>query len=162
MTAFSLPIGPAKPLLAVVAAHGLTDLDSWDWAPHYAFWLLLPLPSPAVTALFCASSLSHLTAELGDVGSFVLHAGLAVTAAQCGELAAFNVMLAYLAFVHVPAHYRRCLQRGRRPGALAAAAVGGLAACLSHTTGSTFVFGNRMQRVAIAHICHEYVLEQAR
>ena len=159
-TVYPLILRHAKPLVAAVGAHGITDLDSFDWVPHYAFWGLVPLPGLVLTAVFIASSIMHFAHELGDYGSLALHGYVGIVALQRGRHAAFNAMIDYLAFVHVPLHYARCWRNGRKPGLLLAGVATLMGAAASpRMIADPFVFGHRMQRVVIAHISHEYVLE---
>ena len=66
MTRIDVRLAPwTRPLLAVVATHGLTDLSQPRVFGRYACWLALPLPSRAVTVLFCLASWVHLRRELG-------------------------------------------------------------------------------------------------
>ncbi len=159
MTAHLLFLRRARPLVTTVMAHGATDLDSLGWVPHYAFWGLVPLPGLVLTAVFITSSILHFAEELGEWGSLALHALVGLTALQRGPHAAFNVMLDYLIFVHVPLHYARCWRNGRKPGLMFASAATLVGVAFSpRVITEPFLFGNRMQRVAVAHISHEYAL----
>ena len=158
MTAFHLEVAEWKPALAVVAAHGMTDLNTVDWIPHYIVWALLPMPSIAVTGLFCASSLVHFAEDGGPLLSVFVHASAALVAVRKGPNAAFKVMLAYLLVWHTPSHYQRHWKEGRKRGlAIAAAATAaGLLCC--RRLPDRLPFTNWVQRIVIAHISNELAL----
>lgn len=148
-----------RPVLALVAVHGISDLDSPAFIAPYVTWTLLPLPSAVITPLFCVMSLLHFADDLGVLRSVVLHTVVAAVGLRSGMQNAFHVMLGYLALVHVPAHYRRCWVRGRYRGlALAATCTLGALTLCHRAIGETLVFGHWMQRVVISHICNELVL----
>ena len=160
MTAFHLCVKHTKPFVAVVAAHGLTDLDSRQWMPPYLVWALAPLPGALLTLLFCAASTVHFADDYGPRVSVGVHGAVAAIAASRGLQTAFDAMITYLAVVHTPAHYARCKRAGRTRG-LAIAGVGtALALAAMPYAPDTIVVGHWMQRVVIAHICHEYTLAQ--
>tara|TARA_X000001036_G_scaffold381407_1_gene373423 strand:- start:389 stop:868 length:480 start_codon:yes stop_codon:yes gene_type:complete len=148
--------GAAKPAFAIVAAHGLTDLDSSAWVTPYLTLALLPMPTEAVTALFCASSVFHFSEDSSPLLSAGLHTLVLVAGLFFGVQTAFMTMLGYLALLHVPAHYTRCAFRGRGHAAKWALVVGGAAAL-----GSVFLpevdvsFGDELQRLVIAHVVVE-------
>ncbi len=159
---YPLVLRRAKPLIAAAGAHGITDLDSLGWVPHYAFWNIVPMPGLVLTSVFIVSSHMHFAHELGEWGSFALHGYIGLVALQCGRHAAFNAMLDYLIFVHVPLHYARCWRNGRKPGLVLAGVATLMGMALSpRIVTEPFVFGHRMQRIVIAHISHEYVLEHS-
>lgn len=147
----------ARPLIAAVAAHGITDLDSTAWPPWYALCCLLPMPDDAVTAWFCASSVCHFADDVGLGGSLALHACSAAVLAAAGPQRALDLMLGYLSCVHVPSHYWRCARRGRWRGLALAGATTALAwgavsrldyVCVSHG----------VQRIVTAHVLTEWCL----
>ncbi len=159
MTVHTLVTSGIRPALLAVAAHGLTDLDGWDWRQHYALWVLLPIPSSVVTPLFCMGSLVHFAEDVGPAGSAMVHALVLAFGLRYGKQASFRAMLAYLACVHVPSHYRRCWRR-RRYRALALAGAGTLLALAlrHHLPGDTVALGHLVQRIVISHIMHELSL----
>ncbi|MBD39103.1 MAG: hypothetical protein CMB11_01790 [Euryarchaeota archaeon] len=151
MTAFTLTLAPAaRPALAIVATHGLTDFGSAALTPSYLLCLACPAPSVLVTALFCAASVLHLSLEAGWLGSLALHALAAVLDWTHGHDVAFGAFLAYLACVHTPQHYARERRRGN--GALVTlATLAGLGlACVWAPV--TFVLTDALQRVVVAHV----------
>ena len=158
MTVFSLCVKHTKPFVAVVAAHGLTDLDSRRWVPPYLVWALVPLPGVLLTTLFCAASAMHFAEDYGPRASLAVHGGVAAIAACAGLQTAFDAMLAYLAVVHTPAHYARCYRNGRTQGLALAGAGTALALVVMPYTPDAIVVGHWMQRIVIAHICHEHTL----
>lgn len=159
MTVYELELGMvARPALALVVAHGLTDLESTESLVYYIVWTLLPLPSPAVTALFCMASVSHFSDDIGTRGSTALHALVWLVGARYGKQAAFHAMLAYLVLFHVPFHYSRCI-RNCRWRALRIACIGSIVAlALSPRMPSTVQLTDVVQRLAIAHIVYERTL----
>ena len=161
MTAFSLCVQHTKPLVAVVAAHGLTDLDSRRWVPPYLVWALAPMPGVILTALFCAASTIHFADDFGPRVSVAVHGTVAAIAAFAGMQTAFDVMLTYLAVVHAPAHYARCYRTGRMEGLALAGAGTALALVAMPYVPNTLLVDHWIQRVVIAHICHEYTLTRS-
>lgn len=157
MVAFPLLLRGTQPALAVVAAHGMTDLDSADWVPVYAAWCLVP--DVLVTPAFVASSIVHFESDIGRPASLVFHCGLGVLGLLLGQQIAFEAVLFYLTAVHVPLHYRRCLLRGRVGGVGVAAIATVAFLFFSDQIGGVFSFEDVFQRIASAHITHEVVLE---
>jgi hypothetical protein len=155
MTRFLIRAAGVKPLVAIVATHGLTDLDSIAWLPHYALLSLLPIPSPLVTALFCLSSVVHFSEDVGMVGSVLIHGAVAGVGYVRGVQVALKSMLYYLSFFHVPMHYWRCYVRNRYLAAMATAAVTAVAVAFSRTMNDWVPLTDGMQRVATAHIFTE-------
>ena len=156
---FQLRVAPLP--LAVVGAHGVTDLDFPGFWVGYTACLLTPLPSTIVTLLFVLGSVLHFADDLGPRGSGALHAGLLVVGAGFGLQAAFDAMVSYLAFVHVPAHYARCWARGRFTAlwfAWTCTAVG-YAVAAAHGA-RTLPLGDALQRIVLAHIVTEWRLAQ--
>ena len=160
MVAFHLLLPGTQPALAVVAAHGMTDLDSADWVPVYMAWCLVP--DVLVTPAFVASSIVHFESDLGRFGSLLLHCAVGVLWLLRGQQIAFEAILFYLTVVHVPLHYRRCLLRGRVRGLGVAATATVAFVSLSDQIGGVFSFEDVFQRIASAHIIHEVVLEYRR
>lgn len=158
MVKFVLDVAGWKPALVVVAAHGITDLNTREWIPHYLGWLLLPLPPSMVTGVFCAASFVHFADDGGPWVTLLAHAGSALVAVLKGKEAAFKAMLTYLLIWHTPRHYARHLKEGRARG-LALSAVATVAAlALCHRLPSRIPLTDTMQRVVIAHISHELSL----
>lgn len=147
--------GAAKPAFALVATHGLTDLDSLAWVAPYGALALLPIPTEVTTALFCAASLFHFSDDFGKVGSLAVHTGVLLVGLVYGVQAAFMTMLAYLTLFHVPSHYARCALRGRSAWR-ATLAVGAAAAALSLLAPEVdLAFGDELQRLVTAHVAVE-------
>ena len=121
MTAYPLDVRGWKPMVAAVAG-ARTDLGApcRQWLPHYLLWACLPLPSRAVTALFCAASVVHfaeetvLLARAAAWESALVHAAVAAVGARFGTGPAFKAMLAYLTLRHTPQHYARQWRGGQR------------------------------------------------
>ena len=158
MTRFDLDVAHWKPALAVVAAHGVTDLNTFEWVPHYAMWMLLPMPSVAVTAAFCAASIVHFAEDSGPWPAVIVHATAAVIGARRGGDAAFKAMLAYLLVWHVPHHYRRHV-RERRWRGLALAGLATLTTLLArHRLPDRLPLCDALQRIVLAHISCEMSL----
>ena len=158
MVRFVVDIAGWKPALAVVAAHGMTDLNTREWIPLYLGWLLLPLPPSMVTGIFCASSIVHFANDGGPWVTLLAHAGSALVGMLKGKDAAFKAMLTYLCLWHTPRHYARHWKQGRARG-LALSAVATVAAlALCHRLPNRLPLTDTMQRVVIAHISHELSL----
>lgn len=161
MTRFLIQAAGVKPILAVIAAHGLTDLDSRRWVAPYTASLLLPLPSPAVTGVFCVASVCHFASDVGFKGSVFVHCAVLAAGLFFGVQAAFKAMMCYLALVHVPFHYLRCCIYKRCCGAKAVAKVSLLAALLSFQMGDWVPLTDGMQRLATAHIFTESAISSS-
>ena len=155
MTNFQLEVASWKPALAVVAAHGMTDLHEWDWVPHYMLWTLLPLPSFMVTGLFCASSVAHFAEDGGPLVSLAAHASVALIGLRRGADVAFKAMLSYLLLWHTPRHYLRHWRKGRKRGVYVAALATAVGLLYCRRLPNRLPFGDLMQRIVIAHISHE-------
>ena len=146
--------GIAKPAFALVSVHGLTDLDSRAWVVPYAAMALLPVPTEAVTALFCVASVWHFKDDAGLAASMGTHLAVLVIGLVYGMQAAFTAMLYYLALVHVPAHYTRCVFRGRGHAAWRVLATGVVAAGLTMVVDGDLEvpFTDEVQRLIMAHV----------
>lgn len=155
MTRFLVHTVCVKPLIAITATHGLTDLDSPRWIPPYLAAVIVPLPSPVVTWVFCAASVGHFASDMGIVGSLGLHSAVLLVGLLFGVQPAFKAMLCYLALVHVPMHYLRCVLQKRRMGAMVVACVSAIATVLSGSMGEWVPLTDGMQRAAVAHIATE-------
>ena len=160
----SFPIFLSKrafhPLFSAVAAHGATDVDS-DWCiPSYVLFCATPLPPPFVTAVFNLASVVHFAADVGVVGSFALHALVALVGVVWGSQHASRLMMAYLAFAHVPLHYARCLATGRH-SAIVAAALFTAVVAIGTRGMDTICLSQATQRVVVAHVFVEKMIRTA-
>jgi hypothetical protein len=156
---FGLSTPAARVIGALVASHGVTDLNSLDCLLLYLVSWLAPLKPKSVTVVFCALSALHFAEDVGPRGSAALHAALLVVGARWGPQRAMELMMFYITFLHLPLHYARCWRRGRTRG-LALAAVTSAAAVVaaSRTKRERVTLTNGMQRAAIAHILYEAAL----
>ena len=68
---------------------------------------------------------------------------------------ALEIMLAYLSFVHTPAHYVRCWRRERWCALSLAAAATAIAGAVVRSLGVVRV-SHAVQRLVIAHVVCEY------
>ena len=156
MCVFKFNVVHIRPLVAMVGAHGATDLAAIrQFPPIYLAAYLVPLPPKVVTALFFAASMVHFAEDIGPDGSLALHSVAGFVWLAFGAQRGLEVVLAYLALLHMPAHYIRCWRR-RRWGALVAAA---LATCvaLSATRHMRVVsVDHAMQRLVAAHVWTEF------
>lgn len=159
MGVYVMDVRRARPLIAAVAAHGITDLDSAAWPPWYTLCCLLPLPGHAVTACFCAGSVFHFADDVGLGGSLALHACSAAVLALTGTQRALDLMLGYLACVHVPSHYWRCARRGRWRGLAIAGATTALALGAASRLDYVCVT-HGVQRLVTAHVLTEWCRAQ--
>ena len=154
MTRMHFALTPwTRPLLALVAPHGLTDLRQPGVYGRYACWLALPLPSNLVTLLFCLASVVHLRADVGASGSLFVHALVYEVHQLLGPQVAFNSFLVYFALLHTPNHYHTELTHGDARlvvlGVLCSAAL--LLPCVWPLQRG-FTLTDGLQRVVIAHI----------
>mgnify|MGYP001434552545 CR=1 FL=1 len=156
MVAYTLQLTSVpNPIIALVVAHGTTDLATTHWPPIYAACCLLPLPPHAVTALFVACSFVHFAEDFGRGASLALHVIAGAVWMSLGVQRGLEFMLGYLALLHTPSHYARCWHR-RRWRALGIAAAATLVASVSLRHVEVVVVGHVAQRVVVAHICTEY------
>lgn len=156
MTVFPLQLTPfTKPLVAMISVHGLTDLDSTRFVLPYATCLSIPLPSSAITAVFCVASLYHFSEDVGVRGSMYVHSCALFAGVTLGTQAAFMVMIVYMAFVHTPFHYLRCCLHSRAKAAKIVSCFGLLAAAVAVVVLSDHAIvelSDFHQRIAISHI----------
>lgn len=150
---------PLVPLVAIVAAHGATDLDSpFTALPKYAACCLAPVPAPLVAVAFCVASVAHFARDVGIDNSIALHALLGFCTLAFGVARGLSIMLIYMSVVHVPLHYMRVCRDGRYLALLLACVVTGVAyvhvvaaACASGVVW----LGPREQRIVVAHVWQE-------
>lgn len=155
MGVYPLDVGHIRPVVAFVAAHGATDLDTWRWPPVYAACCLAPLPPLLVTGVFVASSLVHFAEDVGPDGSLALHCLAGLVTLMGGAQRGLEFMLAYLACVHTPLHYARCWCRRRRPALLLAAGATAVALGLTRHAQTACV-SHAAQRLVVAHVVCEW------
>lgn len=155
MCVYDFHVGHLRPLVALVGAHGATDLATRHWPPVYAACCLTPLPPKAVTTLFVAASIVHFAEDGGPDGSIALHSLVGFVWLAYGSQRGLEFMLAYLACVHTPAHYLRCWRR-KRWRALGCAAVTTMAALAASRCVQSVVVGHAVQRLVFAHVICEY------
>ena len=148
--------------LAIVAAHGATDVNEasclWDYAS--VFCLLCYSPAPITMSLFLSASVVHFARDVGEVASCLLHVCVGAVGCAFGKSVAFSAMTLYVLVVHVPAHYRRCYARRRSAGLVAAALATALALARTDLFKS-FTVSEQMQRIVIAHVVHELKLDNS-
>jgi len=159
MTKFDLDVAHFKPALAMVAAHGITDLHSIECLPYYAACLLLPLPSTVVTAVFCAASIVHFAEDGGGfAGSLLVHAAVLSVGVAAGVDHAFKLMLTYLTVWHLPNHYRRHIRMARWRGLLYAVVTTAAALCVRARCPDRVPLCDGIQRIILAHVFFEQSL----
>ena len=151
MGVYSFNMQHVRPLVAIVGAHGATDLATSQWPQIYTLCCFAPLPSPVVTSLFVASSMVHFAEDVGPDGSLALHSIAGFLWLALGVQRGLEFMLAYLSCLHIPAHYIRCLRR-RRWTALAVAAVFTIVALFVVQNISVAPIGHTTQRLVISHV----------
>ena len=152
MVRYTIPLGAhhLHPLISIVAAHGVTDLDTWRWLPRYALCAFAPASPVVVTTTFSAASVVHFARDVGVDGSVALHSLVGMATLLFGTRVGMWLMLNYLVFVHVPLHYLRCFRGGRR-AALVVAALATVAAIVGTRGKSAVVLSDFAQRVVVAH-----------
>lgn len=162
MGVYDFRVGHLQPLVAFVGAHGATDLATRHWPPVYAACCFAPLPPPVVTALFVAASLVHFSEDGGRIGSIALHSLAGVAWLWLGTQRALELMVAYLALVHTPAHYARCYRRRRWCALMLAAAATALAGVLVRPL-RVVCLNHAVQRLVVAHVvCESLVASPVR
>ena len=155
MGAYAFEVAHVRPLIAVVAAHGATDLATRRWPLAYVLCCFVPLPPVAVTGLFVVASLVHFAEDVGPKGSLALHSLAGLATLLGGAQRGLEFMLAYLACVHTPSHYARCWRR-ERWRALACAGGATLAALAAGRHVQSVVVGHTVQRLVFAHVVCEF------
>ena len=155
MVAVAFHLAHLRPVAAVVAAHGATDLGSWRWTPRYALCCIAPLPPGAVTGVFVVSSLAHFAEDVGVDGSIAVHSLAGLATMMGGPQLGLEFMLSYLALVHTPMHYLRCW-RQRRWLALAFAALTTCVALHAAQFMDVVRIGHALQRIVVAHVWTEW------
>jgi len=161
MCVYDFHVQHLRPLVAVVGAHGSTDLATRHWPPIYAVCCFTPMPPKAVTTLFVLASLVHFAEDGGPDGSIALHSLAGFAWLWLGAQRGLELVLAYLSCVHTPAHYARCWRR-RRWGALAVAVLATAAALGTVRHVQVVCIGHALQRLVIAHVCTELCVCRAK
>ena len=155
-TSFPLRLSSAQyhPVLALLAAHGISDLDHpLACLPRYVLCAIAPLPPSAVTAAFLVSSLAHFAADVGWRGSVALHAVVGAAGVVGGDRCAARLMATYMLCVHVPLHYVHLARARRFVGATIALLF--TVALLLGTRGAERVcLSTDGQRLIVAHVVH--------
>ena len=155
MCVYDFHVGHLRPLVAFVGAHGATDLATKHWPPVYAVCCFVPLPPKLVTLLFVVASLVHCSEDGGTDGSIVLHSLAGFAWLWLGAQRALELMVAYLSFVHTPAHYARCWRRRRWCALVLAAVATAVAGVLVWPLNAVCV-NHAVQRLVIAHVVCEH------
>lgn len=154
-------------LFASTLPHGLTDM--WSVQPPLLFpYLSLLLPDflfdPWITPVFLVASVSHMSRDVGLVGSSLLHLFWGERLLRGGD--AFGWATLYLSLVHTPCHYWRKREEGVLVGRRRWAEMG-VATCVSILSrscyltrfsrygGNWFHFTSRVQRCVVSHILVE-------
>ena len=155
MTAFHFCTAGARTAVALVAAHGMTDLDSpRAWIPAYLA-ACTPMQSRMISTVFVVASIGHFAEDVGSTGSLLLHACVGAITVALGHQAGLTVMGMYLVGVHVPNHYQRCAARGRF-NALRIAAVSSIVAVgLARGMPAKVTLTDGVQRAVIGHVVTE-------
>lgn len=160
MTKFSFKIDSdlLKISLAVVSAHGFTDLDNFWWVLAYPF--CLSLPYFLTTPVFFILSILHFADDLGVFRSIVLHSLIILSVVSNRQSLGFKAIVLFIGLVHVPLHYARCFHNSRYT-ALAIAAIATYGSVVFSQTHKfeTFVFTELLQRVVCAHVIVESLLK---
>ena len=140
--------------LALVQAHGLTDLRNLQRVLPYALAVWPPLPGIAVTGAFFAASVVHIAHDAGIGGSIALHATIGALYWGCGQETAFYAMLAYLACVHAPLHYAAVLRETTRASYATVGLALALTPAFAHVTRRAphVCVSHTAQRIVLAHV----------
>lgn len=159
MVAALFDISHLRPAAAVVAAHGITDLDSWRWPPCYAACCLLPMPPALVTTLFVFASVVHFSEDIGPGASFALHCMAGAATLMGGAQGGLEFMTGYLTCIHTPSHYLRCALRRRWTALVVALASTLVALALLHHVHAVYI-GHAVQRLVVAHVLCEWAVSK--
>ena len=155
---FELNSDLLKIALAIVAAHGVTDLDNCWWIVVYPF--CLALPDSLTTPIFFILSILHFYDDLGVFGSIVLHSLIILSVVLKRQNMGFKSVVFFIVFVHVPLHYARCIHN-HRYAALAIAAISTYVSVVISQTRKVdiFLFTESIQKVVCAHVIVESLLK---
>ena len=154
MVEFALPIKCPNWLLAVVAAHGSTDIVLGPRLICYVF-VLLPLPDWMVTCGFAIASLKHFAHDVGMNFAVVLHLVLVVLYARARTQLATSVLLGFMVLVHLPRHFARVLTEDYAFEAMAFCALFTATLDYMKLWKESFLLSHVAQRLVISHvICH--------
>lgn len=112
-------MGVLRPALfhAFVLSHGVTDIDTGAsrLIASYGPALFVPCRQWGITTAFGVASCWHMANDLGHLGASVFaHVVLAMVAYRHGKVVALQMVNQYLAWVHVPLHFRRAWCDNRR------------------------------------------------
>ena len=155
MTQFHFGTSGARTAVALVAAHGMTDLDSpHAWIPAYLVaWT--PMQSRAISMVFALASMEHFATDVGYLGSILLHTCVGAVTVALGTQAGLTAMGVYLVGVHVPSHYARCAARGRLNALRIVTVSSAVAVGLSAAIPRRLTLTDGMQRTVIGHVLTE-------
>jgi len=156
MTRFVIRSIGIKPLISIAAVHGLTDLDTAHWPQCYGVLMLLPLPSPIITSMFCIFSVLHFAEDLGIHGSMLFHTFVAVLTRARGVQTALKAMVYYLCLYHVPMHFVRCFVRKRFCAIIFTLTATCVAVHLSSLLNEEVLLTDNIQKIVVAHIITEF------
>lgn len=158
MVSYTFQVAHLRPAVAIVSAHGATDLATLHWPPIYATCCLIPLPSHIVTGLFVISSLIHFAEDIGRHRSLALHSFSGIIWLLSGAQHGLEFMLGYLTLLHTPCHYLRCWNRHRWCAMGVSIIATFIAMALLNDT-DVVIIDNAVQRIVIAHIYTEHLVE---
>jgi predicted anti-sigma-YlaC factor YlaD len=148
---FLIPLDPADRLpLALVAAHGASDLTAPRRRLAAYVTLAAPLDDGTATACFAVASVAHFAQDVGVVASLALHAVVGACALVSYSVA-FKVLLAYMLVLHIPLHLWRVRAQPRGTAGLVVIAAALVVARVALGDAGVFEFDEPLQRVVIAH-----------
>ena len=157
MVAYTFQVAHLWPAIALVGAHGATDLATSHWPSIYLTCCFMPLPSHVVTGLFVISSVVHFAEDIGHHGSLALHSFSGILWLLFGTQRGLEFMLGYLTLFHTPSHYLRCWTR-RRWCAMGISFIATFIAMALLNNTNVVTLNNTVQRIVIAHIYTEHFI----
>jgi hypothetical protein len=152
-TCYSVAMWLDRAAIGLVAGHGTTDILLAPMQVLVSYALPLLLPPAYVTVCFWMASLSHLSREIGALGSTALHACLKLLEHSHRRETSHLGMLLYMSTVHVPAHYARVWrQHTARRRDLCALMVSSTLAGIALPRERTDICDTTVRRIIIGHV----------
>ena len=148
---FTIPLDSADRLpLALVAAHGASDLTAPRRRLAAYLTLAAPLDDGTTTACFAIASITHFAGDLGLLFSLALHAVIGACS-LVSYSTAMKILIAYMLVIHVPLHLWNLRAQPRGTAGLVVIAAALVVARVALGDASVFEFDEPLQRVVIAH-----------
>lgn len=145
--------------LAVVAAHGASDVFERPVLTLAAHALSQLLPASFLAPAFVVSGLVHFGRDVGMRASIAMHAAWATAEFYGSGWVAWQSALAFSTFVHVPRHFARLRQRDCPEAVWSANAAFAALLYILIARGLELVPPPPLaQRMVVGHVCvQEYI-----